>query len=139
MYHESFYRVSYADTDQMGVVYYANYFTFFERSRTEMLRDCGLPYSEMEQRGVILPVVEAHCHYHQPARYDDLLTFKTALTGVRGVRLTLTTEVWRGDEKLVTGVVVLACVNQDRKLIRIPADLLEACQKYTQITPVETK
>ena len=72
MYHEMTYRVPYADTDRMGVVYHANYLVYFERGRNEMLRDAGLPYSEMDRRGVIFPVSEAFCRYHAPARYDDL-------------------------------------------------------------------
>ena len=77
MYHDMEYRVPYADTDQMGVVYYANYLEYFERSRTEMLRAAGLPYSELEKKGIILPVSEAYCKYLGPARYDDLPTFRS--------------------------------------------------------------
>ena len=66
MYFECTYRVPYADTDQMGVVYYANYFEYFERGRTEMLRSVGAPYSVLEQEGAFLPVIEAHCDYFAP-------------------------------------------------------------------------
>ncbi len=64
-------RVRYAETDQMGVVYYANYFVWFEVARTDLLRAIGLTYKEMEADGYALPAVEAHCTYRQPARYDD--------------------------------------------------------------------
>ena len=101
MKHESTYRVPYADTDQMQVVYYANYFVYFERSRTDMLRDLGVSYREMEERGFILPVAEAHCKYKNPARYDDLLTFRSWVSEMRGVQLTVTTEVWREGAGLV--------------------------------------
>ena len=57
----------------MGFVYYANFFIYFERSRNEILRDLGIPYVELEERGVILPVLEAHCEYKTPAKYDDVL------------------------------------------------------------------
>ena len=67
------YRVPYADTDQMGIVYYANYFVYFERLRNELLRATGVPYRVWEERGLRLPVVEAHAAYIAPARYDDLL------------------------------------------------------------------
>ncbi len=64
-------RVRYAETDQMGVVYYAQYFVWFEVARAELLRHQGWSYRDMEASGVILPVIEAHCEYRRPARYDD--------------------------------------------------------------------
>lgn len=70
-------RVIYADTDAMGVVYYANYIKWFEIGRTEFLRQLGYPYKRMEIENTWLPVVEAHCRYRAPARYDDLLIVKT--------------------------------------------------------------
>ena len=73
-------RVRYADTDQMGVVYYANYLVWFEVARTEWLRDGGWSYREMEADGIALPVIEAHCEYRQPARYDDEIEIRTVAT-----------------------------------------------------------
>src|SRR5262245_28192662 len=70
-------RVRYADTDQMGVVYYANYLVWFEVARTEWLREGGWSYREMEADGISLPVIEAHCEYRQPARYDDEIEIRT--------------------------------------------------------------
>ena len=70
-------RVRYAETDKMGVVYYANYFVWFEVGRTDLLRTLGWSYREMEQAGVSLPVIEAHCEYVRPARYDDELEIRT--------------------------------------------------------------
>ena len=64
-------RVRYAETDRMGVVYYAHYFVWFEVARAELLRTLGWTYREMEENGVSLPVIEAHCEYLRPARYDD--------------------------------------------------------------------
>ena len=69
-------RVRYAETDRMGVVYYANYLVWFEVGRTDWLRETGWTYREMEQDGVSLPVIEAHCEYRQPARYDDELEIR---------------------------------------------------------------
>ncbi|MFA6716214.1 MAG: thioesterase family protein [Victivallales bacterium] len=128
--HEMTYRVPYADTDQMGVVYYANYLTYFERSRTEMLRDAGLPYSELEKRGYFLPVTEAVCKYRAPASYDQLLTFRSYFKEARGVRVTIVSEVWHEDKLLVEGYVTLACIGHDKKPVRAPEFLLEACQAY---------
>ncbi|MHB9138997.1 MAG: acyl-CoA thioesterase [Victivallaceae bacterium] len=122
------YRVPYADTDQMGVVYYANYLVYFERSRTELLRDANLPYSKLEQDGVFLPVSEAYCKYLASARYDDLLTFKTQVEEVKGVRIKMSTEVLRGETVLARGYVVLACVNREGKLVRPPETLCNACE-----------
>lgn len=131
MYHEIEYRVPYADTDQMGVVYYANYLEYFERSRTEMLRSAGLPYSELEKRGLFLPVSEAYCKYHAPARYDDLLIFRSWVKEVRGVRMVIASEVRRGDELLVSGHVVLVSVNGDRKVTRMPGDFIDTCRQFS--------
>ena len=70
-------RVRYAETDKMGVVYHANYFMWFEIGRCELLRGIGRSYREMEAEGIWLPVIEAHCEYKSPARYDDELRVKT--------------------------------------------------------------
>ncbi|MDD3116338.1 MAG: (d)CMP kinase [Victivallaceae bacterium] len=125
--HFSQYRVPYADTDQMGVVYYANYLEYFERSRTEMLRDAGLPYRELEKEGFFLPVSEVNCRYFSSAHYDDLLIFKSIVSEIRGPRLVITTEVFCGEKLLVRGVVTLACVNKAGRPCRIPDILTQAC------------
>jgi acyl-CoA thioester hydrolase len=78
-------RVRYAETDAMRVVYYANYLVWFEVGRTDWLRDAGHTYAEMEAAGLRLPVISAHCDYHQSARYDDEIEIRTtARGGVRG-------------------------------------------------------
>ncbi|MBE6356705.1 MAG: acyl-CoA thioesterase [Lentisphaerae bacterium] len=129
MYYEMQYRVTYADTDQMGVVYYANYLEYFERARTEMFRSIGLPYSEMEAKGVIMPVSEAHCKYLSSARYDDLLTFRCWISEYSRVRVKIATEVRRDDEVLASGYVVLACVGRDFRVARLPQWMVEFCDK----------
>lgn len=129
MYFDMHYRVPYADTDQMGVVYYANYLEYFERGRTEMFRAVGLPYSEMEEKGIIMPVAEAHCKYLGSARYDDLLTFRSYIREYTRVRVTINSEIRRDDEILATGYVVLACVNREFKVTRLPQWMLEHCDK----------
>ena len=80
-------RVRYADTDAMGVAYYANYFVWFEIGRTELLRALGWSYREMELSGVMLPVIDATCSYKSPARYDDLLDIRTEGRMVSPVRM----------------------------------------------------
>lgn len=78
-------RVRYAETDQMGIVYYANYLVWFELGRVELLRSLGLAYSRLEQdHGCILPVIESHCRYRSPARYDDEILIETQPALLRG-------------------------------------------------------
>jgi acyl-CoA thioester hydrolase len=78
-------RVRYAETDQMGIVYYANYLIWFELGRVELLRSLGLAYSRLEtDHGCILPVIEASCRYRSPARYDDEILIETRPTMLRG-------------------------------------------------------
>ena len=72
-------RVRYAETDQMGVVYHSNFFPYFESAQAESIRQLGVTYADMEKMGVIMPVVDVHCRYLRPAKYDDLLTIKTIL------------------------------------------------------------
>ena len=99
------YRVPYADTDQMGVVYYGNYLALFERARNELMRACGYTYKECEAEGFMLPVVHAEADYRSPARYDDLLEITAWLRAQKGVRIEIACEVRRkGEEKvLVSG------------------------------------
>jgi len=81
-------RVRYAETDQMGIVYYANYLVWFELGRVELLRSLGLAYSRLEQdHGCILPVIEARCRYRSPARYDDVILIETSPAMLRGTVL----------------------------------------------------
>ena len=130
MYHESVYRVSYGDTDQMGVVYYGNYLEFFERSRTEMLRSAGLPYSELERRGWFLMVIEAHCRYHAPAHYDDLLTFRSAVAEVSRVKIRIVIQVLRDGVLLAEGYVVLGSVDRERRIARLDPEFVEICRQF---------
>lgn len=96
------YRVPYADTDQMGVVYYGNYLTLFERSRNELMRACGYTYKKCEEEGWMLPVIHAEVNYHAPARYDDLLEVTAFVQAQKGVRLEVACEVRRkGEDKVL--------------------------------------
>jgi len=120
-------RVIYGDTDQMGVVYYANYLRFFEAGRNEFLRAKGLRYREVEERlGVILPVSEATVSYKASARYDDLLTVETSLAELRRVSARFDYRVLRGAEVLATGHTVHACVDAEGHIRRVPPELAEA-------------
>jgi len=114
-------RVRYAETDGMGVVYYANYFVWFEIGRTEWLRETGMSYREIESDGVQLPVIEAHCEYRRPAKYDDDLEIRTRATLLTPVRIRFDYEIVRGDEALVTGYTIHAALDQRRRPCRLPA------------------
>lgn len=118
------YRVPYADTDQMGFVYYGNYLTYFERGRNEFMRAWGFTYKELEALGVGLPVVEAHVKYHAPARYDDLLTIKARLAEAKGVRLKVEASVWRGETLLADGWTVHVFIDlKSGRPVRPPAEM----------------
>ena len=92
------YRVPYADTDQMGVVYYANYLVLFERARNELMRENGYTYKRCEEEGWMLPVVHAELDYKKPARYDDLLEVTAYVSAQKGVRIEIACEVRRRGE-----------------------------------------
>jgi acyl-CoA thioester hydrolase len=95
-------RVRYAETDKMGYVYYGNYATYFEVARVELFRQYGVSYKEMEDEGVIMPVLELKTKYIKPAKYDDLLTIKTRIPSKPGVRITFEYEVYNQNEELLT-------------------------------------
>lgn len=113
--------VRYAETDMMGVVYHANYFAWFEVGRTQLLREAGLVYRELEAEGYLLPVIEVGAKYFRPALYDDTLTIVTTLAEKPLLRIRLDYEVRRGDELLVTGFTVHGFINKAGEPVRPPA------------------
>ena len=120
-------RVIYGDTDQMGVVYHANYFRYFEFSLMEFFRARGGNYREMEEQGFQLPIVEVSAQYKAPARYDDLLVIRPTITELRRASLTFTYELFREDElssPLCIGRTVHVCMGRDGKLRRLPEDFV---------------
>jgi len=120
------YRVPYADTDQMQVVYYGNYLTYFERSRNELLREMGFSYKELEALGYALPVKEAHVDYHAPATYDDLLEITGWCESFKGVRLKICCEVKCNGKLLASGYTIHANCNLKTMLpTRPPQVMLE--------------
>jgi acyl-CoA thioester hydrolase len=115
-------RVRYAETDKMGVVYYANYLVWFEVARTDLLRASGWSYREMEIEGVGLPVIEAHCDYKQSARYDEELEIRTKGTMLSPVRVQFAYEVVRPADgaTLATGHTVHAALDRNGRPCRLP-------------------
>jgi len=124
------YRVPYADTDQMHVVYYANYLAYFERGRNELLRGGGTSYRDLEAMGYALPVFEAHVDYHAPATYDDVLDITAWVESLNGVRLTIRCEVHRDGHLLAKGYTVHALV--DLKTLRPARPTAELKALFTQ-------
>jgi acyl-CoA thioester hydrolase len=121
-------RVRYAETDQMGVVYYANYFVWFEVARTDCLRQLGWSYREMEASGVLLPVVEAECRYRRPARYDDELEIRAVGRLTSPVRVEFDYEVTvKGQaEVIASGRTRHAAIGRDGRPCRLPEHVARA-------------
>jgi acyl-CoA thioester hydrolase len=115
-------RVRYAETDQMGVAYYANYLVWFEIGRTDWLRETGWSYREMERDGISLPVIEAHCDYRQPARYDDEIEIRTRATLLTPARIRFDYEIVRRGEEVAaaTGHTVHAALSRTGRPCRLP-------------------
>jgi len=120
-------RVRYAETDKMGVVYYANYLVWFEVGRTDLLRTLGWTYREMEAAGIALPVIEAHCVYHRPARYDDEMEVRTEGRMLSPVRLEFDYQVVRSADATLTasGRTIHAAVDPAGKPCRLPLRIRE--------------
>ena len=106
----------------MGVVYYANYFVWFEVARADLLRSLGWTYREMEHAGVALPVIEAHCDYYSPARYDEEIEVRAKGRMLSPVRMEFTYEVVRRDDRMVaaSGRTVHAALDPGGKPCRLP-------------------
>jgi acyl-CoA thioester hydrolase len=130
-------RVRYAETDQMGVVYHANYFVWFEVGRTDLLRRSGWSYRELEAEGVSLPVIQAHCDYRWPARYDDELEIRTTGAVMSHVRVEFTYEIVRVADQmsLVTGHTVHAALDRGGRPCRLPARVRALLEDASVATP----
>jgi len=106
-------RIRYAETDQMGVVYHGNYAVFFEMGRVEWLRNMGVSYKWMEEKGIMLPVVSLTINYKKPAKYDDLITVKTIFKNQASVKIEFDYEIHNEEgELLTTGYSMLVFVNK---------------------------
>ena len=124
-------RVYYADTDHEGVVYYANYLKWFEIGRTEILRQNGYDYSDIEKKNIIVPVVEVKCSYKKSAKYNDIIIIKTTIGDIGNSSIKFNYEILRksGNELLAEGYTVNVFVNiNTRKSTKIPDNLRKALE-----------
>ncbi len=118
-------RIRYSDTDQMGVVYYANYLNFMEIGRTEFLRSFGITYKQIEEKDFYLPVVEANCKYKKPALYDDLILVRSMLIYIKksSVKFEYTIKNETDDSLIALGFTTHATTNKSGKVIPFPEDV----------------
>ena len=125
-------RVRYAETDQMGFVYYGNYATYYEVARVEALRSLGITYKSLEARGILLPVLENRSKYLLPARYDDLLTIKVTLDQFPSTRLSFRYEVFNEEKKLINlGETTLVFISREtEKPIMAPDFLIDILKPF---------
>ncbi len=122
-------RVRYAETDQQGVAYHANYFVWMEIGRTEYLKALGFPYDEMERRGVLFAVSEAACTYRGAARYEETVTIETRAVTVRSRSVVFEYRISVDGRHIADGRTTLIAMNADRRTIRIPAEIMAALRE----------
>jgi len=129
-------RVRYKETDQMGVVHHSNYYVWFEVARTEYMREQGITYKQMEERGLMLPLTETHCQYLQGALYDDTIVIKTSMTRFSGARITMEYDVMRRDDNclLAKGKTVHAITDKNLKPVNIRKADFELYQLFLRCT-----
>lgn len=113
-------RVRYQETDAMGVLHHANYFTYFEMGRTELLRANGKSYRDLEDGGLLMVIVKIGCSYRRPARYDDVLRLRTRTVRVTAAKIEHEYQMYRGEELLCEGHSTLACVDRQGRVQRVP-------------------
>lgn len=122
-------RVIYGDTDMMGVAYYGNYLRWFEVGRNELIRARGMTYRQFEDRGLILPVVEASVKYWKSALYDDVLEIHTTVAELSRVRMGFEYVIRRGEDRIATGTTMHACLSKAGKPSRIPDDVADMLRR----------
>jgi len=116
-------RVRYQETDNMGVVYYANYFIWFEVARTEYLRSAGISYRQLEEKGMYLMVAGASCQYKSPAKYDDVVRIQTWISKMKNSSLDFAHKLYIGDRLIATGESIHVFTNSSGRPIRIPKEI----------------
>ena len=123
-------RVIYAETDMMGRVYYGRFFEYFEAARSHLLREIGLPYSEIEKAGFYLPVIESHCEYKNPATFEDELVIRTMFKSKPRSTLKVEYEVLKGEDIVAIGHTTHTFVNHDGRAVRPPTAFRKALEEH---------
>lgn len=121
--HEISIRVRYCETDAMGFLHHGNFVNYYEMGRTELLRAQGGNYREIEESGLFLVVVKLECRYHSPARYDDELTLRTTVERISAAKIEHSYRLFRGELLLATAYSVLACVDRNGRVQRLPESI----------------
>jgi acyl-CoA thioester hydrolase len=127
-------KIFYKDIDQMGLVYYARYFEFFEQARTELLNHMGIKVTVIEELGYFLPVISATCDYKEGAKLEDEIIVKTAIEGMVGIKLKINYEIYRKSDNhlLVTGQTLHVFTDKNGEPKRPPKFFIE---KFRFISP----
>ena len=131
--HDTPIRVRYAETDQMGVVYHSNYFPWFESARAESIRSLGYTYADMERMGIIMPVVDVHCRYLRPAKYDELLNVRTTLKELPiHHKIEFFNDVYNEQNELLASAKIILYFMEAKTMRRttMPAVMLETLKPY---------
>jgi len=125
-------RVRYAETDQMGYMYYGNYASYYEVGRTELMRNVGVTYSELEKMNIMMPVIELAIKYRRAARYDDVVTVRTMLKEMPEMRIRFDYELYNDSEELLnTGHVTLFFIDATtRKPTKLPQEVYDSIKGY---------
>jgi acyl-CoA thioester hydrolase len=125
--HNYKFRVAYSDTDQMGVMHHSNYLRYFEMARYELLRDMGISYSEIENDGVIMPVIQANVNYKKPAVYDQKIRIKTRIALNKGPRIVFTADMLdEASEIICKSEITLAYVNKGNMKACFPPAIIKS-------------
>jgi acyl-CoA thioester hydrolase len=124
-------RVRFGDTDAAGIVYYANFYKWFEAGRSELMRAAGVPYTSIVDQGRFMPVIQSWCRYHTPARYDDLLRVESWVHELKAATIVIAHRIEIEERLVCEGGARLACVNTAGRVCRIPDDIREVVQRAT--------
>lgn len=122
MIHRKEIRVYYEDTDMGGIVYYANYLRFIERSRSDWVREIGIDQNVMKDAAVVFAVRRVEADYIAPARLDDLLEVRTRLDSLSKAKMVMGQEIWRGEDLIFSAKVLVVCIGEAGKPVRLPAE-----------------
>jgi acyl-CoA thioester hydrolase len=131
--HETKIRVRYVETDKMGIVHHSNYYIWFEAARDEFIDTLGISYSQMEEKGIMMPLIETHCKYKEAARYGAVVTIKTFIKELSGAKIVLNYEVIdsNSNKLLATGSTTQAFVNSEGfKIINLKRKYPELYKKF---------